>query len=82
MPAQYGISDILRLSGTDFDDSKASGRHPTHCLSITRPHRQAVVGDSEEEPRNVGLLPKEGSPSYGDWMKVNILVIDNEESIK
>jgi hypothetical protein len=23
MPAQYGISDILRLSGTDFDNSKA-----------------------------------------------------------
>jgi hypothetical protein len=40
-----------------------------------------MVGDSEEEPRNVGLLPKEGSPSYGDWMKVNILVIDNEKSI-
>ena len=28
------------------------------------------------------LLLKEGNLSYGDWMKVNILVIDNEESIR
>jgi two-component system, NtrC family, response regulator HydG len=41
-----------------------------------------VVGDSEEEPGNVGLLLKEGNLSYGEWMKVNILVIDNEESIR
>ena len=41
-----------------------------------------MVGDSEEEPGNVGLLLKEGNLSYGEWMKVNILVIDNEESIR
>ena len=41
-----------------------------------------MVGDSEEEPGNVGLLLKEGNLSYGEWMKANILVIDNEESIR
>jgi two-component system, NtrC family, response regulator HydG len=41
-----------------------------------------VVGDSEEEPWNVGSLLKEGDLSYGEWMKVNILVIDDEESIR
>ena len=39
-------------------------------------------GDFEEEPGNVGLLLKEGKLSQGEWMKVNILVIDNEESIR
>jgi two-component system, NtrC family, response regulator HydG len=42
----------------------------------------AVVGDSEEEPGNVGLLLKEGNLSYGDRMRANILVIDDEESIR
>jgi hypothetical protein len=41
----------------------------------------SVVGDSEEEPSDVGLLRNEGSPSCGDWKRVNILVIDNEKSI-
>jgi DNA-binding NtrC family response regulator len=41
-----------------------------------------VVGDSEEQPWNVGLLLKEGNLLHGAWMKVNILVIDNEESIR
>jgi len=41
-----------------------------------------VVGDSEKGPENVGLLLKGGSLSHGEWMKVNILVIDNEESIR
>jgi two-component system, NtrC family, response regulator HydG len=41
-----------------------------------------VVGDSEEEPGNVGLHLKEGNLSYGEWMKANILVIDTEESIR
>ena len=41
-----------------------------------------MVGDSEEQPWNVGLLLKEGNLLHGAWMKVNILVIDNEESIR
>jgi len=41
-----------------------------------------VVGDSEEEPGNVGLLLEEGNLSQGEWMKVNILLVDNEESIR
>jgi hypothetical protein len=41
-----------------------------------------VVGDSEEEPGNVRLLLKEGNLSHGDWMKANILIIDDEESIR
>ena len=41
-----------------------------------------MVGDSEEEPGNVGLLLKEGDLLYGERMKVNILVIDDEESIR
>ena len=39
-------------------------------------------GDSEEEPGNVGLLLKEGNLSHGERMKVNILVIDDEKSIR
>ena len=39
-------------------------------------------GDSEEEPGYVGLLLTEGNLSYGEWMKVHILVIDDEESIR
>jgi two-component system, NtrC family, response regulator HydG len=41
-----------------------------------------VVGNPEEEPGNVGLLLKEGNLSYGERMKVNILIIDDEESIR
>jgi len=41
-----------------------------------------VVGDFEEESGNVGLPLEEGSLSHGDWMRVNILVIDDEESIR
>jgi two-component system response regulator HydG len=57
-------------------------RHPTLRLSITGPARRAVFGESEEGPGNVGLLLKEGNLSHGEWMKVNILVIDDEESIR
>ena len=41
-----------------------------------------MAADYEEEPGNVGLLLKEGNLSYGECMKVNILVVDNEESIR
>jgi two-component system, NtrC family, response regulator HydG len=41
-----------------------------------------VVGGSGEEPGNVGLLMKGGNLSYGDKMRVNILVVDDEESIR
>ena len=41
-------------------------RHPAHYLPITGPDRLAVVGDSEEEPGNVGLLLKEGNLSCGE----------------
>jgi DNA-binding NtrC family response regulator len=41
-----------------------------------------VVGDSEDEQGNVGLLLQEGNLSYGERMKVNILIIDDEESIR
>ena len=41
-----------------------------------------MVGDFEEESGNVGLPLEEGSLSHGDWMRVNILVIDDEESIR
>jgi two-component system response regulator HydG len=57
-------------------------RHPTLRLSITGPARRAVFGESEQRPGNVGLLRKEGNLSDGDWMKVSILVIDDEESIR
>jgi hypothetical protein len=41
-----------------------------------------VVGGSEKEPGNVGLFLKGGNLSYGDKMRVNILVVDDEESIR
>ena len=41
-----------------------------------------MVGGSEKEPGNVGLLMKGGNLSYGDKMRVNILVVDDEESIR
>ena len=40
-----------------------------------------MVGGSVEEPKN-GLLLKGGNLSHGDWMRMNILVIDDEESIR
>jgi len=42
-----------------------------------------VVDDFDrKKPGNVGLLLKEGNVSHGDWMRVNILVTDDEESIR
>jgi two-component system, NtrC family, response regulator HydG len=41
-----------------------------------------VVGDSEEEPGNAGSELTEGNPHRETCMKVNILLIDNEESIR
>jgi two-component system, NtrC family, response regulator HydG len=41
-----------------------------------------VVGDSENRTGNVGLLLRAGSLSHGEGMKSNILVIDDEESIR
>jgi two-component system response regulator HydG len=56
--------------------------HATHFLPITGPDRCAVVGDCEEERGNTGLLLKEENLSRGEWMEMNILVIDDEESIR
>jgi CheY-like chemotaxis protein len=55
---------------------------PSHSLPIAGPDNQSVAGDSEEEPGSDWLLLKEGNLSYGERMKVNILVIDDEESIR
>jgi len=72
------------FSGTDFDNVRA-------YLSVNpRIAYQSPVktGDRwltiliEEKPGNVGLLLKEGNVSHGDWMRVNILVTDDEESIR
>jgi DNA-binding NtrC family response regulator len=41
-----------------------------------------MVGDSKEEVENIGLLLKWGIFSHGDGTRVNILVIDDEESIR
>jgi len=41
-----------------------------------------VVGGSEEKLGNVGLILKEGNLSNGDWMRANILIMDDEESIR
>ncbi len=41
-----------------------------------------MVGESGEEPGNIRSLLKEGNLSYGKQMKSNILLIDDEESIR
>ena len=41
-----------------------------------------MVGGSEEKLGNVGLILKEGNLSNGDWMRANILIMDDEESIR
>jgi hypothetical protein len=73
MPAQYGISDILRLYGTDFDYSKA-------CLIVIPRiayRSQVLTGDRWlailKKSRGMSDCFSEGNLSYGDSTKVNIL---------
>ena len=53
------MSALISLFGTVLDDLNHD-RWPLRAFSPVRADRRAVVGDSEEEPGNVGLLLKEG----------------------
>jgi hypothetical protein len=75
------MSAVISLFGTDIDDSKAYLIVISHIA-----YRSTVLTGKRwlailKKNRGMSDCFRKRSPSYGDWMKVNILVIDNEKSI-